>query len=1007
MLRPFLVAGLLWFSVASFASNLLQKTAQNVDIASSLVLGQGWVRYPSYSERNAWAGLLGDFCPSIIVRGEKVQSSPWVDIYDEDYLAYSITGDRYKMEDKLRGNAEKLGLLLIAELAEGKGRFLPDIASGVEWFCRLPSWAVVAHLAKYQKSKSPLPDPSDNILALYQGNISQLLSWVHYFLHEQLEGQVPGLSVKLRNELQKRELDPYLERNDFWWMGFETPPGKLLNNWNPWCNMNALLCYMLLEQDRNLLAAAVEKTMRSVDLYLNGLSGDGCCDEGVEYWYKSTGYLMDYCNCLNLVTGGKLSVWDNPFIRRLGLYIVNADIGDNWQVNYADGTASEKPQSAVIFRFGKSAGDAQMKGFALNSFKKNGADPLGADWTRFYQALENLLAVKEMKALPPCEYEPGNYAFYPEAEVAFFRQGKAFLAAKGGSNFERHNHNDVGSCIYFYDSKPVLVDAGVGTYTRDTFGPRRYENWFVRSGWHNLPVINGCEQVFGGQYKASDSRANEGESRFSTDIARAYPDSAEVKSWKIQYTLGKGGSLEVKHDFSLKEAREPNVLHYLVNDMPVVGKAGQIELGGGMILRYNPNQLVASVEEKSLVGLGFSPRRGEAIYRISLAAKRLQKKGKYVIEFAPSALESLSQIRERVAGLALEQYRLLDGRLAADLSPRGLCPDGSFKDGKIGSWTSGFFPGTLWQLYQLTKSPDVLAMAERRTLALEKLLSYPQSHDLGFQVQCSYGNAYKITGDAKYLPLIKDGAAALASRFNPVVGATLSWSEGEKGAAYPVIIDNMMNLELLEYASKLFSSDSLDNIAVKHAETTIKNHFRPDYSSYHMLDYDASTGAVRRKATVQGYADESAWARGQAWALYGYTMMFRETGKPKFLSQAENIARMILSRLPEDGIPYWDFDDPDIPDTYKDASAAAVMCSAFIELSALTKDAELSGKCRSMAEKQLCTLASPQYLAAPGENGCFLLKHSVGNLPGGSEIDTPLIYADYYFLEALVRYKDL
>lgn len=975
-----------------------------INIASSLVMNQGWVHYPSYEDRDGWAAFLGEYQSDLSDDGMEFIGYEWQVITEADYMAHELYDDRHPMEDKYFANERALRNLFIAEIAEGKGRYLKDIAAGVEWYCSMYSWAVVSHLAKYQKCLRPVPDRSEQIIELYSGNVSQMLSWIHYFLGPQLDKQNPGLSLRLKNAIKEKTLDPYLERDDYRWMGFVPVPGKTLNNWNPWCNQNVLLCFMLLEDNPERLAKAVEKSMRSVDLWLESLPSDGCCDEGTTYWYKAVGHLLDYLENLGRITGGAVSRWNEPFLQKIGDFIVNADIGDCWQVNFADGTPSRRPISYWIYRYGRASGNKEMMDFAVNSFHHYGNDPTDVDWTLFYQGLEAVAACREMKSLPAPEYSHHPFVYYPVTDVCFARAGKGFLAAKGGNNRERHNHNDVGTCIYFYDSHPVLIDAGIGKYEKHTFGPRRYENWFVRSGWHNLPVINGCEQVFGGQYKASDSRANEGESRFSTDIACAYPDSAGVKSWKIQYTLGKGGSLEVKHDFSLKEAREPNVLHYLVNDKPVVGKAGQIELGGGIILKYNPNQLVASVEEKSLVDLGFSPRWGDSIYRISLTAKRLQKRGRYVIEFAPSALESLSQIRERVVGLALEQYRLLDGRLAADLSPRGLCPDGSTKDNRIGSWTSGFFPGALWQLYQLTKSPDVLAMAERRTLALENLLSYPQSHDLGFQVQCSYGNAYRMTGDAKYLPLIKDGAAALASRFNPVVGATLSWSEGEKGAAYPVIIDNMMNLELLEYAAKLFSCDSLDDIAVKHAETTIKNHFRPDYSSYHMLDYDASTGAVRRKATVQGYADESAWARGQAWALYGYTMMFRETGKPEFLSQAENIARMILSRLPEDGIPYWDFDDPDIPNTYKDASAAAVMCSAFIELSLLTKDAKLSVKCRSVAEKQLRTLASPEYLAAPGENGCFLLKHSVGNLPGGSEIDTPLIYADYYFLEALSRY---
>ena len=355
---------------------------------------------------------------------------------------------------------------------------------------------------------------------------------------------------------------------------------------------------------------------------------------------------------------------------------------------------------------------------------------------------------------------------------------------------------------------------------------------------------------------------------------------------------------------------------------------------------------------------------------------------------------------------AKAQFTLLSGRLCPETTPRSILPDGSMKDVSVGSWTSGFLSGSLWQLYQLTDDPEVLSLAQKETEKLSGILSFPLSHDIGFQVNCSFGNAYRITGEEQYLQLIRESASALAERFNPNVGATLSWAPGEKGQ-YPVIIDNMMNLELLEYAAGLFDCDSLRKIAEKHAETTLKNHFRPDDSCYHMLDYDPDTGEVLRRVTVQGYSDESVWARGQAWALYGYTMMFRETGKAEFLGQAEKIARMLLQRLPHDGIPYWDFSDPEIPFTYRDASAGAIMCSAFIELSTLTDDKALAKSCLEVAEKQIRTLASEEYLAPVGSNGYFLLKHSVGNLPGGSEVDVPLPYADYYYLEALNRYKNL
>ena len=1007
MFKHILVAGaFLLSSLSSHAyeeRNLLQKTLKNVDIAPSLVMDQGWVPYPVYSDRTGWNSLLGEFVPSIIEMGDKCLNYDWQEITDDDYLAYNRTGNRAVMEDKLLSNSCTLGKLLIAELAQGEGRYLNDIARGVESFCDLRSWAVSAHLAKYQKSKSPLPDPNENIVALFQSNISQMLSWLWYFLHEEIEKTNPGLSVRLRGCLQERALDAYLERDDFWWMGFDTSSGKKINNWNPWCNQNELLCFMLLENDMDVLAQAVEKSMLSLDKYLNTVAGDGACDEGTTYWYKSAAYVVDYAKYLNMLTNGKVAFLHDDLVKGLGEYIVNADIGDNWQVNFADGTPSRRPISFTIYRYGKAVGNERMKAFAVNIYKQYGADPLGADWTLFYQALENLLAVREMKNSASVEYVPCDYAAYPETKVCFMRSGKAFLGAKGGDNFENHNHNDVGSCIYFYDYKPVLVDAGVGAYTRDTFGPNRYKNWFVNSDWHNLPSINGCKQSVGKEYQSGPMSADKRRHSFGVDIAGAYPDAAKVESWNVKYCLDKKGNLKIVHEFELDSLVAANVLHFLVSEEPTIVEEGKIDLGNGMVMNYDSKDFTASVEAKNLVGLDFSYRWGDNLYRINLTANKLEKKGDYTINISYQGEETIAQIAKRVADVAKAQYPLLEARLGKGLTPRGINQDGTMKDRNVGSWTSGFFPGNLWYVYMLSPDADVLAMAERQTHILDSLLSFPQSHDLGFQVNCSYGNAYRVTGKEEYLSHIENGARALAKRYNPKAGVTLSWESGPQGK-FPVIIDNMMNLELLTYSAKLFGADSLVDMSIKHAQTTMKNHFRDDYSSYHLVDYDPETGEVLRKATVQGYADESAWARGQAWAVYGYTMMYRETGRKEFLTQAENIAKMLLSRLPYDGIPFWDFDDPDIPYTYKDASAGAVMASAFVELSTLTKDKTLSKKCLAKAEKQIRALASKEYLAPVGENGNFLLMHSVGNLNNMSEVDSPLIYADYYFLEALYRY---
>ena len=335
----------------------------------------------------------------------------------------------------------------------------------------------------------------------------------------------------------------------------------------------------------------------------------------------------------------------------------------------------------------------------------------------------------------------------------------------------------------------------------------------------------------------------------------------------------------------------------------------------------------------------------------------------------------------------------------------------TFSDGKVKTvdakdWTSGFVAGSLWYLYEFSKDPKWLAAAKDYTERLDRLKDYGGSHDLGFMLGCSYGQGYRLTKNPAYREVLLQGAATLATRFNPEVGLIRSWDHGKW--SYPVIIDNMMNLEFLTTASRQGGDARFREIAICHADKTLKNHFRPDSSSFHVVDYDPIRGGVLAKKTHQGAADGSAWARGQAWAVYGYTMMFRETGKPTYLAQARNVADFILKhpRLPADKIPYWDFDAPDIPKAPRDVSAAAVTSSALIELGSIV-GGESGEQYLALARQQLVSLSSPAYLAKPGENGNFILMHSVGNFPTAGEVDVPLNYADYYFLEALLRFQKL
>lgn len=354
-----------------------------------------------------------------------------------------------------------------------------------------------------------------------------------------------------------------------------------------------------------------------------------------------------------------------------------------------------------------------------------------------------------------------------------------------------------------------------------------------------------------------------------------------------------------------------------------------------------------------------------------------------------------------------EQYKLLAKNLPADQFPKTYFPaTGKYEFSKSEWWCSGFYPGTLLYLYEQTKDQVLYNEAVRILNVLEKEKNNKSTHDLGFMMFCSFGNANRIAPKPEYKEILLTSAKSLASRFNPTVGCIKSWDS--KPSDFLVIIDNMMNLELLFWATKVSGDSSFYKIAVTHANTTIKNHFRTDYSSYHVVNYNPETGAVQKKRTAQGAADESAWARGQAWGLYGYTVMYRETKNPVYLNQAKHIAAFILNNpnLPADKIPYWDFNAPGIPNALRDASAASVMASAFIELSYYVdkKDAKLYLK---TAETMLRSLSSPTYKAALGTNGGFLIQHGVGSLPGKTEIDVPLTYGDYYYIEAMERYKNL
>lgn len=372
---------------------------------------------------------------------------------------------------------------------------------------------------------------------------------------------------------------------------------------------------------------------------------------------------------------------------------------------------------------------------------------------------------------------------------------------------------------------------------------------------------------------------------------------------------------------------------------------------------------------------------------------------------------SKSTTAERIDN-SIEQTRLLMAEaLEVGMNPRTIGKDGHTHWIKAAGfdWTEGFFPGTLWYLYELTGD---VAFKNGASTIQDYYASHTSasSHDLGFVFNCSFGAGYRITGDEYMRDVMIDAGNTLVDRFSPITGTILSWDtdrgwQATRGWDYAVIIDNMMNLEMLFELSQITGDPKYKDVAIAHANTTMKNHFRDDWSSFHVVDYDRTTGEVRHQHTAQGYAHESSWARGQAWGLYGYVTCYRYTQDPIYLEMAENIAKYIMTaaEIPADKVPYWDYHAPNIPNEPRDVSAATITASALIELESYVPEKGYL----QYATDVIDSVSTDAYTAALGENSKFILMHSVGSIPHGNEIDVPLNYADYYYVEALSRLKAL
>jgi len=478
-----------------------------------------------------------------------------------------------------------------------------------------------------------MPDWREQIIDLGSGNYGSMLAWVYYFFHDTFDKADPVISLRLRHELQERILDPFMENDREWWMAFYWKPGEIINNWNPWCNSNVLQCYLLLEDDRNKLTDAVWRTMQSVDKFINFVKSDGACEEGTSYWGHAAGKMYDYLQILSDGTNGKVSLFNNPMIRRMGEYISRSYVGDGWVVNFADASAKGGGDAPLIYRYGRAVGSEEMMQFAAYLLKgKRPTIPLGND---AFRTLQCVLLNKELEQTEAAHKVPAC-TWYPETEFCYLTNNSGwFLATKGGFNNESHNHNDAGTFSLYINNTPILIDAGVGTYTRQTFSSERYSIWTMQSNYHNLPMINGVPQRFGQEYKATNVVCKEKQRYFSADISTAYPEEAAVNSWTRAYKL-ENKRLVITDKFSLKETKAANQVNFLVWGDIDISKAGKVSITVGdehATLEY-PTNFKATLETIELPDTRLSNVWGKQIYRIVLtdSQKKLEGSYKFIIK---------------------------------------------------------------------------------------------------------------------------------------------------------------------------------------------------------------------------------------------------------------------------------------------------------------------------------------------------------------------------------------
>ncbi len=620
-------------------------------VAALLVPVERFRPYPEAAERPSWEALPAELRQALILAADRHLGGTWPVLPATLFMEFQRNGNRSRYERESFARRAALSALVAGECAEGRGRFLDDIVNGIWAICEESFWGVPAH----NDSAAPLPDVDRPVFDLFAGETGALLAWTRYLLRAGLDGISPRVSARIREEVDRRILTPFLDRDDFWWMGLRGD--RAVNNWNPWCMSNALAAALVLEDDGDRRVAMVEKALRCLDRFIDPHPADGGCDEGTSYWDRAGGSLFDCLELLHQGSGGAIDLYGEPLIREIGRFLYREHIAGPWFVNFADGGARVHISADLVHRYGGRIGDpalAALGAAAHRGRRRAGAAPAGP-LPRLLAALFhfNDLEAEAETAQPPLLRD----VWLPAIQVMAAREHPGssdglYVAAKGGHNAESHNHNDVGQFILYWNGEPAVIDAGVGTYTAQTFGKGRYDIWTMQSQYHNLPTVRGVGQRAGRAFHASGVayRVDGESSALSLDIAGAYPPEAGIAAWQRTVCLvrggaparpGGGGRVEVVEAFRLTTPTDDVRLTLLTRAEPAPIGADGVELArhaGARLLLWFDRALVAGAEPVAVDDGRLRGVWGERVWRLTLRPRAPVTQGEWHLTFCAETL---------------------------------------------------------------------------------------------------------------------------------------------------------------------------------------------------------------------------------------------------------------------------------------------------------------------------------------------------------------------------------